>query len=154
MADNPISCPFCGGQAKVCGFHVDLLIGTDPHDFCVICDECGASSYHYANSPEKAIAAWNKRADDGFDINALFSERDYYKSVAKHVYRIMQEARELMQYIPRTCSTCYANDMDIREVDNPCWNCKGRGYPNWKWRNADHFREVTEMVDRGRYGSD
>ena len=25
----------------------------------------------------------------------------------------------------RTCKTCYGNDMEHDEVDNPCWNCKG-----------------------------
>ena len=30
----------------------------------------------------------------------------------------------------RSCETCYANDMDYDEVDNPCWNCKG-DYSEW-----------------------
>ena len=25
----------------------------------------------------------------------------------------------------RCCKTCYADDMEWDEVDNPCWNCKG-----------------------------
>lgn len=149
MADSLRPCPFCGGKAILNSFMAAY----------VSCKKCGIDGKRFdmfetERAKERAIEAWNTRDDGDIDIDALFAERDYYKSVAKHVYRVMQEAKELMQYIPRTCSTCYANDMDIREVDNPCWNCKGRGYPNWKWRNADHFREVTEMVDRGSYGSD
>lgn len=143
-------CPFCGGEATI--YIKDWDNRAD--EFRIGCPKCEISQLNYRFNLKSAIEAWNTRDDGNIDINALFAERDYYKSVAKHVYRVMQEAKELMQYIPRTCSTCYANDMDIREVDNPCWNCKGRGYPNWKWRNADHFREVTEMVDRGSYGSD
>lgn len=30
----------------------------------------------------------------------------------------------------RTCETCYANDMDVYEIGNPCWNCKGT-YSEW-----------------------
>ena len=58
-------CPFCGGEAKVCGFHYSLHGMGDPQDFCVVCNSCSASSYHYANKPEKAIAAWNRRVNDG-----------------------------------------------------------------------------------------
>lgn len=150
MADNLRPCPFCG--APING--AKSLLGWHKADcFLVLLEEADITMTD--EELMKALAeSWNKRTDDNFDINALFAERDYYKSAAKHVYRVMQEAKELMQYIPRTCSTCYANDMDIREVDNPCWNCKGMGYPSWKWRNADHFREVTEMIDRGSYGSD
>ena len=57
--------PFCGGEAKVCGFHYSLHGMGDPQDFCVICKSCSASSYHYADKPEKAIEAWNRRADSG-----------------------------------------------------------------------------------------
>ena len=58
-------CPFCGAEARVCGFHYSLLdIAGEPKDFCVICNDCSASSYHYANTPDKAIAAWNRRAND------------------------------------------------------------------------------------------
>lgn len=34
----------------------------------------------------------------------------------------------------RRCETCYANDMEHDEVDNPCWNCKG-DYSEWMQKN-------------------
>ena len=57
-------CPFCGGKARVCNFHYSLL-RDEPKDFCVICYDCSASSYHYANKPEEAIEAWNRRTNNG-----------------------------------------------------------------------------------------
>lgn len=40
-----------------------------------------------------------------------------------------KEAEESVKNI-RGCHTCYANDMEYDEVDNPCWNCKG-DYSKW-----------------------
>lgn len=31
----------------------------------------------------------------------------------------------------RRCETCYADDMEHDEIDNPCWNCKGN-YSEWR----------------------
>jgi hypothetical protein len=69
------SCPFCGkdvaeitncmelGECK----HFESCPATEPY-VCVVCNMheggCGASSGYY-DSAEKAIAAWNRRAEEG-----------------------------------------------------------------------------------------
>lgn len=60
-------CPFCGREAKVCGFHYSLHGKGDMEKFYVICNSCSASSYPYAIKPEKAIEAWNRRNDNEAD---------------------------------------------------------------------------------------
>ena len=70
-------CPFCGGEAKI-----EIRFESFPMDGCckdwlIRCTKCSCSirlaadSYYGRkfNSEEEAIAAWNRRADDGNNDN-------------------------------------------------------------------------------------
>ena len=49
-------CPFCGGEAVVCGYPSEQMV-------YVKCRECGACSFGCQANEEKAAAAWNTRAE-------------------------------------------------------------------------------------------
>ena len=59
MTDAPElkPCPFCGGKA----FFVKFIPRYD--DAYVRCERCEIEGERFANDNEKAIAAWNTRAD-------------------------------------------------------------------------------------------
>lgn len=59
MADLK-SCPFCGGSA--------FIPKSDSGDLLpwVVCIECGVET-EYCETVEKAIEAWNRRADNAAD---------------------------------------------------------------------------------------
>ena len=48
-------CPFCVGEAKVQSF---------PHNHTVYCTVCNARVQVFLPTREKAIEAWNRRADN------------------------------------------------------------------------------------------
>lgn len=58
-------CPFCGGRAN-CYQGEDWTV--NPFPFFVRCDDCKAETQH-CSKIEYAIAAWNRRADDGKQNN-------------------------------------------------------------------------------------
>ena len=49
-------CPFCGGEAVMCGYQDEML-------YYVKCRDCGACSDGAQLSAETAAAAWNRRAE-------------------------------------------------------------------------------------------
>jgi len=51
-------CPFCGGNC-IC-VNVGIYVGKSHESVTVKCDDCGASIWGWIE--EKAIAAWNQRA--------------------------------------------------------------------------------------------
>lgn len=53
-------CPFCGGKAFV---SAKLPYFGETLTLAVVCEKCNASSKH-KTTEEKAIEAWNRRADD------------------------------------------------------------------------------------------
>jgi len=54
---NLLSCPFCGGEAKI------EEIGAVPGRFCVRCQSCWAKSVFLDEYEKtKLIKAWNQRA--------------------------------------------------------------------------------------------
>lgn len=55
-------CPFCGGEAKLISYHASMWID-NPTDSFVKCKDCGATTIHYFPTEEKAIEAWNRRAE-------------------------------------------------------------------------------------------
>lgn len=65
MANELKPCPFCGGNARI---SADSEATRDSQGrlwaFTVVCDRCCATS-GLTYSPEKAIEAWNWRANDG-----------------------------------------------------------------------------------------
>ena len=58
-------CPFCGGSARI---SADTEAKRDSMGrlwaFTAVCDRCCASS-GLTFTPERAIEAWNRRAEDG-----------------------------------------------------------------------------------------
>lgn len=54
-------CPFCGGKHP---FLSKVTTNYYAEQFFVICEDCQAKS-KYATSENKAIEAWNRRADNG-----------------------------------------------------------------------------------------
>ncbi len=50
-------CPFCGGKAGI----IVGLSCLEPDDSYVCCRKCDAKTDIY-HTPEKAVAAWNRRA--------------------------------------------------------------------------------------------
>ena len=52
------SCPFCGGEAIVDCQSPFLRHNTY---YFVRCMDCGAMTWPYAESPAKALEAWNRR---------------------------------------------------------------------------------------------
>ena len=50
-------CPFCGGEAEL----FEVFPG---RFYAVVCPHCVVETTYYETS-EKAIEAWNRRADDG-----------------------------------------------------------------------------------------
>lgn len=56
------SCPFCGGKARMV---IAPLMGTR----AFICDKCGADVMFYGaeKDTQKAVNAWNRRANDEQD---------------------------------------------------------------------------------------
>ena len=57
-------CPFCGGEAFVYKRY-DSVWRLDPTDFTVLCKECRGGVRHYFQTESEAIAAWNRRTNDG-----------------------------------------------------------------------------------------
>ncbi len=59
-------CPFCGGKAK---FVYEIL--HEMQEGAIVCQKCGARSpifgdtYERRDCKERAIEAWNRRADNG-----------------------------------------------------------------------------------------
>ena len=60
-------CPFCGGTAKMKyhSFFNDKERAFSDHSYGVKCSVCFTESYQFYKSYEKAIEAWNRRAEDG-----------------------------------------------------------------------------------------
>ena len=59
-------CPFCGGKAEL----VDVNMGHGAYGAAVQCEECGCRTHAFCArldwcANEKAIEAWNRRAEDG-----------------------------------------------------------------------------------------
>lgn len=59
---------------------------------------------------------------------ACMSQRNTRDAFAKAIDMIKNAIEEDNE---RSCETCYANNMEHDEVDNPCWNCKGN---NSEWK--------------------
>ena len=62
MTENPRPCPFCGASVR-------LVRGPIAGTWMFVCDQCGADVCFYgAEKPRnKAVAAWNRRANDERD---------------------------------------------------------------------------------------
>lgn len=60
-------CPFCGGTARIKkhSFYYDKDSTFSDNSYGVRCSQCFAESYQFYQSEEKAIKAWNRRAEDG-----------------------------------------------------------------------------------------
>lgn len=56
MSEEMKPCPFCGGEAVMCGYQDEML-------HYVKCRDCGACSDGAQLSAETAAAAWNRRAE-------------------------------------------------------------------------------------------
>lgn len=56
MSEELKPCPFCGGEAVMCGFQDEMM-------HFVKCRDCGACSDGAQLSAETAAAAWNRRAE-------------------------------------------------------------------------------------------
>lgn len=69
-------CPFCGGEAVMCGFQDEMM-------HYVKCRDCGACSDGAQLSTETAAAAWNRRA-----------ERTYHPERISTVYHSAIECSE------------------------------------------------------------
>lgn len=72
-------CPFCG-SVPTTEVRVTQMGGGEDHiDFSIVCDDCGVSKtarlkikkncifFDVTKSMEKAMEAWNRRADNGND---------------------------------------------------------------------------------------
>jgi len=126
MTDKLLPCPFCGKQIAEIGNcknmeeceHFEECPAVEPY-VCVVCSinkgGCGAST-GYQEGVEKAIAAWNRRADHIRDTTKKVSNADrirsmsdeelaeflweqnggnrYWKSVGKYLDWLRQPAKE------------------------------------------------------------
>lgn len=53
-------CPFCGGEAEIRKYVNGYNIW-----FCARCDSCKITQTSTTQTEQQAIAAWNRRANDG-----------------------------------------------------------------------------------------
>lgn len=62
MKNELKSCPFCGSEGNAI-----RIPGNFPEHYAVVCwnEECGASIGNYSMTKDEAVAAWNRRANDG-----------------------------------------------------------------------------------------
>ncbi|MEA4947070.1 MAG: Lar family restriction alleviation protein [Oscillospiraceae bacterium] len=65
-------CPFCGGKAHVQGH------GYGTEEYRVYCEECGCSTKQWAETKDKAIAAWDLRAQPANEPLTLEQLRQMY----------------------------------------------------------------------------
>lgn len=62
VSEKLLPCPFCGGEAIV-SEHYNSMWRENPTDFCVRCKKCLSATMRYYSTRDKAIAAWNRRAE-------------------------------------------------------------------------------------------
>ena len=79
MAENLLPCPFCGGEA--------IVVKTESCGRYIGCWDCGGRTEEfetdYAGSAhDKAIAAWNRRADHIRDTTKKVSNADRIRSMS------------------------------------------------------------------------
>ena len=83
-----LSCPFCGGEAEVCGYYF------------IQCTKCGASTLTHTNR-EKAVELWNTRVPMQKIVERLEEEAKQYNSLG-------DRAKE-KGYCHEYASQCYGN---------------------------------------------
>lgn len=71
-------CPFCGGDARV--QKVNAIVGVK---FTVCCGNCycmGHETTYLVNTREKAVEAWNRRADDSYGSRKTIDREELIKA--------------------------------------------------------------------------
>lgn len=77
---------------------------------------------------EYADNCLGKCSDCDYDYEC-FKKLAYYEDLEEQGRLIILPAKA--EADNRCCKTCYADDMDYKEVDIPCWNCNG-DHSEWK----------------------
>ena len=60
-------CPFCGGEATIVPheFYSAATNTFKVESYGVMCKKCETSGYQFFGCEEHAVAAWNRRVNDG-----------------------------------------------------------------------------------------